>query len=606
MFTLSGYKAIEKISNIEANNDSQPFVLARHEGAADWFGQQTLIGREQEQQQIIDMLVHTRKSRAGVISISGEEGIGKTYLIENTLANHILPDDVYVKVCCEQDNQLRPYSICGQVIENLVHYLLTERHDLSRWKRKVMEAIRGSEANVVELAPNLQLLIGEQTQITVETEPNENLSRAITNFLQLFLENARLFVLFIDNFHYVDEQSKNYLNFLLQNHKMKGFLVIKAYREDVADVLLTNPSNTTVSRLHIKLEKYDAYTVEQLLQPYFSGAKKERQMLVQLLLKKTAGNPLLLKQLLQEIAEKELLTFDSSNDNWIWDLYGIAALTNENMKDESWDVFLKFVDRSTSKLLSSAAFLGSPFKLTLLAEMTGYTTDQLREFLQIPINYQLIYNVCNEQQLYTFQNEEIQQVFYRQVEKEERAALHMSAGLVLEKYVEEDETVTIPRLLSHFNEVKEQLVRRGKQLKLIQLNFEAAKEESAPDKAIYYLEHSVDLLDETYWQQYYEMTYSIYKLRAELAFLSGQYDVVGELCNVLIVKSQTNLDKAKVYTLLMQMELSFDNYAEVLTLGERTLNLLQTPIEMKIGKMKEWYYWLRISGKLGKVPSKKY
>ena len=303
-----------------------------------------------------------------------------------------------------------------------------------------------------------------------------------------------------------------------------------------------------------------------------------------------------------DIAEKELVAADDSKEGWLWDM---AALDHKDNKEQLFEAFLKSVDSATSKLLSNAAFLDSPFKLPILAEMTGYTSKQLQESLQVAINYQLIYNVSNEQQLYAFQHEEIQQVFYRQVEEQEQDILHMSAGRALAKYLGKDETITVTHVLRHFNVIKEYMVASGKQLELIQLNFKAAQQEDTQDEVSYYLQHAIVLLKEEHWQQHYEMTYNIYKLRAELAFLSDQYDMVRELCNILIAKSETAVDKVQAYILLMQLELTFDNYSEVLVLGEFALQLLQTPIELKIGKLKEWYYWLRIHRKLGKVPSKK-
>ncbi|MGE7113687.1 AAA family ATPase [Lysinibacillus sp. NPDC047702] len=592
---------------IQAEGDIQPFLLAKREIVADWFTQQKLFGRKQEQQQIVDVLTSVRQGKSGLISVSGEAGIGKTYFVENTLHQHMLSSEIYISIRCKQKNIQRFYSILEQIIEKLVAYLLTEPQDqLALWKQKLSDVVQGDEEILVGHFPSLQLLIGEQVQqqVVLELDYEQNLYNFTADFLKLFTEKAHTCVIFLDNFDLADEQFVNYLQFLLYTHQIKGFLVITAYRTNTT-IYLPIIKKTTPSIIvqHIKLDNYDANTVAQLLHPRLNGVKKEQQMLIQLLLKKTAGNPLRMQQFLEEIVEKELVTVDLSKEGWLWDLQGIADLSGKENTGILFDAFFKYVDNPTSRLLSKAAFLGSQFKLQLLAEMTSSTVKELQETLQVAINYQLIYNVSNDQQLYAFQHEEVRQEFYQRVNEQDKDVLHMDAGQALAKHIEKDSSITIAQILQHFNEVKKQMIARGKQLELIKLNFEAAMQEDNHNRAIYYLQNAITLITNEHWQEHYEMTYNIYKQRAELAFLNEQYEKVKAVCDIIIENSKTDVDKVQAYILLMQLELSNDHYDEVLVLGEIALQQLNLPIKLEIGKLKERYYWLRIYRKLGKKPS---
>ncbi|MCT6926149.1 histidine kinase [Metasolibacillus sp.] len=264
------------------------------------------------------------------------------------------------------------------------------------------------------------------------------------------------------------------------------------------------------------------------------------------------------------------------------------------LKDE---YFIKYVNNLTAQLLTQAAFLGRQFKLQILAEMAGYTLQQLQESLQVAINHQLIYRLSNEQ--YTFQHEDIRQVFEQRVSEQEREQLHLKVGQIL---LCEGEPIV--RVVWHFNQVQQHFIAEKRQLELIELNFQAAKEEMAD--AIYYLQHAMDLLLEEHWQQYYELVYAIYQFRVELALTNEDYDIARSLCQVLLLQAQAAIDKAQVYLLLIQLELYQDRYDQVLELGKEALALLRLPIKLENSRVKEYYYWFRISRRLGKKPSRKF
>ncbi|WP_107839589.1 GAF domain-containing sensor histidine kinase [Metasolibacillus meyeri] len=254
------------------------------------------------------------------------------------------------------------------------------------------------------------------------------------------------------------------------------------------------------------------------------------------------------------------------------------------------------MNNPTAQLLTQAAFLGHQFKLQLLADMTGYPLQQLQESLQVAINHQLIYQLSNEQ--YIFQQENIRQVFEQRAGEQEREQLHLKAGKILLH-----EGVSVVTVVRHFNQVRQHFIAEGRQLEIIELNFQAAKEETAD--AVYYLQHAMDLLLDEHWQQHYELVYAIYQFRVELALTNEDYDIARSLCHDLLLQARATMDKAQVYLLLIQLELYQDQYDQVLQLGKEALVLLQLPIRLEIGRVKEYYYWLRISRRLGKKPSKK-
>lgn len=581
----------------------QPFPLATYEVIIHWFEQRMPFGRDKEQQLFTHLLTQIRQGRVGAISVSGEEGVGKTYFVEHTLKKLLLPDDVYVSVLSEKAEQQVPYSLFKKVVEQLVKQILAKPNEqFERWQYQVKATLKGNESLFVSLVPSLSLLIGEHPKqpLSLELEVEEIVHEGITHLLQLFIEDAHLFTLFIDDFHFIDEQSLHLLRYLLQMQSMQRLLVITAYRVH-ARTLLPATQQTVVTQ-HIPLRCYTEESFAQFLQFGLGGTQKEQRMLQQILFKKTSGNPLRLRQFLQEALEKGFVEIDFSKDFWQWNLQGIAMLTNRKQQEHPAATFMKYVNHPTAQLLIQAAFLGNQFKLQPLAEMTGYTQQQLLETLQAAMNYQLIYHLSNEQQLYAFQHEDIRQMFEQRVSLREQEMLRIKAGTILLKYLDED--VTVVEVLQHFNQVQEQLIAHGRRLQLIELNFKAAQEVAAHDEAAVYLQTAFDLLLAEDWQQHYALTYAIYKLRAEWAIVSEHYELATALCELLLKQSQTLDDTMQVYVLYVKLALYQDAYDQVFQLGKEALALLQLPIKLEVSKVKEYYYWLRMSRKLGKSPPK--
>ncbi|MEO4053858.1 AAA family ATPase [Solibacillus sp. CAU 1738] len=601
----------ECLAQFRVSGKIQPFTLASRDAVFGWFMQDRLFGRELEQQIILDMLQRVGQGETGAILVHGDAGTGKSYLINKILQQELSQDDFSISLRCELKNKNNPYSIWKQTIDKLVTQLLIENENqLEGWKSTILEALQGNEGILAELVPRLQLIIGEQSNDSVlsEAELESSMHCAIAEFMQLFFEKGRAFVLFIDDLHHADEQSIKYLQFLLNAHKTQNLLVICAYQTDelsLPPAYLQKAESQYLTR-QIALKGFDTTEIGQLLHPLLSNVIQGEQTIIQLLLQKTAGNPQRLQQFMKEIAGQTLVAFDDISRSWKWDVRGIAALHVEKTNEAPPISLIKSLESPTSRLLSKAAFLGKQFKLHMLAEMAGSTIEQIQEALQIAINHQLIGILSNEKQIYTFLNEQIQQSFYMLVAEQDRGTMHMEAGVVLAKYLSTSEEISIINVLEHLNKAKEQMIACSKQVELAELNVQASllvKKEKAYEQAAHYLQIAIDLLKKDNWHKDYAITYQVYKERAEIAFICEQNDYAKELLEIIIKNSQTDIDKVQAYILLIQLELSRDNYHEVLRLGEIALQLLNLPLNIKQGKFSLFFKWNRIQRKLRKFPS---
>ena len=597
----------ECLAQFRVNGKIQPFPLTNQGSIAKWTMQEELIGREQEQQVIGNLYQQVKQGKTNALWISGQEGIGKTYLVDMTLKKQYITNDHYIKIKVEREKN-EPFTIWKEVVDKLVAYILIKDEDqLETWKHKITEAFHDDNSILVELVPRLQLLIDQPEHEEVNftsIEYEKTLHNGITKFLQLFLKEEVPFILFIDNVHLADEQSLQYLHLLLNNRDIQYFFVI-------GTLLASQSKKKSISRLlhgnsvshPIRLEGYDAQAIRQLLEPALSRSEDENQQIVQLLLSKTKGYPVLVNRFLHEIVDNDCIVFDYMSRSWRWNIEQIAALPIlQTSEPPSINIG---IESPTSQLLSKAALLGKQFKLPILADLTGHTIEQVQKILAIAVSNQLISMSPNNKDLYFFQHGEMQQTFYKLIPEQDRTFLHMEAGFVLEKYLHVDETVAIEHVLEHLNIAWELVVKSDKRVKLVHLNVQAgveAKNKAEYEQAAHYLQLAIDLLLEDYWISHYAITYIAYKERAELAFLCDQNEYAKQLFELIIDKAQTNLDKVKAYLLLIHLELIRDNYSEVLRLGALTLSYLQFPFNSKFSKLTVIRKWNNINRQIRKRP----
>lgn len=599
----------ECLAQFRLNGKIQPFQLANQDSIAKWTMQEKLINREREQQLITEMYHSVTEGGSRAVWISGKAGVGKTFLVNQTIKKLLTSNDLLINITCEQTYKNEPLRIWKETIEKLVSQVLIKEEDqLVTWKVKIAEALQGNGRALTELVPRLRLLIedrayGELALPAIELD--HTLYNVMTKFLQLFFRKENPFVLFIDNMQFVDKKSLEYLNFLLNESDF--FFVIGTFHELEDHVLLQAMNSKERSNVirHIKLEGYDDRAIRQLLQPALNQGTEKDEQIVRLLKRKTQGNPLLMKRLLQEIADKGLITFDSMSRRWQWSLEQIAALPILEISELPTENILQGIESPTSRILSQAALLGNQFKLSILVDLTGNTIEHVRNALQVAVGNQLIYTLPNNDDLYIFQHEDMQQTFYKLIAEQDKKKMHMEAGLVLAKYLDVDETIEVENVLEHLNTAREQMITSGKQVELAHLNVKAAckmKELKMYEQASHYLQVAINLLPEDYWVSNYAITYEAYKERAEMAFICEQSDYAKQLFELIIEKSRTDLDKVKALLLLIQLELSRDNYNEVLRMGRLALELMRFSLNSKSSKLTMLRKWKSIQRKIKKTP----
>lgn len=606
----------ECVARLQAAGQVESFVLASRDIPKHWTVPVQFYGRQSEQRSLQEALQRASAGAVETVWVSGNGGIGKTSFIKETLQKVVPIEGFFAMGKFNPYHTAHPYDIWNQLIDALVSQLLMEtKLQAEVWKLRILKALDGYGALLIDLVPRLEMLIGQQpfVQPLPPMEAKERFHQILNRFIQLFLHRDRPLILFFDNVQWADEASLQYLSFLLEDRGTKHLLVALAYRNDreITDLhplsrFEKNLVDRNIKKSSIPLSALNLADLKQWLSDAMRYDAADNDELAKVLFHKTEGNPFFLKQFLQDLIDDKQVTFDESSRCWRWD---IQLITEMNVPDNAAAYLsdkLRLLSNRTLFILGRAAFLGSHFQLDMLSSITDLPIEELIEVLHIAVGERLLQPVSSgEAKSYKFQHVRIHQAAYALVSEEEVPDLHLKIGVLLLDRMKISDDVTIFEVVNHMNQAVQRIECSEQCQELVELNLQAglkAKQSTAYETSLGYLRHATALLKEEHWDQHYELFFQVLRERAELEYLCAHFDIADDLFQLLISRAATNMDKARVYVMKIQLEASNDNYEEVISLGRNTMELLNLNHNFDPGSLQLTLQWLRLSRKLRKHP----
>ncbi len=611
-----GLKAdLEKcLASLQSSGVVEPFLLSAQDVPQRPKVPTQVYGREEEKKRLRAALRRCASGSAEWVGISGGGGIGKTSFVQETLRGSVDIEAAFATGKFDPNRAMPPYDVWMQAIDDLIVRLLTEsKLEVEVWRLRILQALDGYGQLLIERVPKLELLIGLQPSVAAlpPLESQRRFYLILNRFFQLFALPERPLILFLDDLQWADEASLQYMEYLLEDRETRHTLVVAAYRDDEPETL------QAIGRMekrfeglepmftYIRLHELTAADVDRLLGDAMFEREGDRGELVSLLLQKTDGNPLFLKQFLQDLFDGGGIAFDEMEGSWTWSVQSIAETSVADNAATYISEKLNHLPESIAQALCRAAFLGSSFTLGRLLPLTGLTKNRLLDVLENAVREGLLQSVNRELGQYAFEHDRVQQAAYDMATEEQRNELHLRIGKELAHRVRSGEEADMFEAVYHLNRAGNRSASLGEKREQAELNMAAAmkaKASTAYETALGYIRRAVNLHEDVDWNKEYGHAFLLYREWAELEFLCLHYQEAERLFQLLIAKAETHLDKARVYNLMMQLAASQDNYAEVISYGRSALALLgvrlpETPSTLRLVRQS-----LRLSRKLRKHP----
>lgn len=591
------------------------FALAQQDVSEQFRLPQKLYGRESQITHLLTAFEQVKAGATELVLVAGYSGIGKSSLVQELQHPVVRQGGYFISGKFEQFKRNIPYASLIQAFSELARQLLGENEErLNRWKAKLLTALGPNSQVIIEIIPEVELIIGPQPPVPPlpASQTQARFSMTFQNFVRVFAAHEHPLVIFLDDLQWADPASLKLLEFLLSDPESGYLFIVGAYRNNEVDVTHSlrftldslRQNNVAVSEIALTplaLPDLIRFTAEVL-----SCEPIQAQPLAELVLSKTEGNPFFVGEFLKTLYTENLLEFDLNSGRWLWDLPKIKALNITDNVAELMTARLQKLSEPCQQIMKLAACVGNQFEVRTLAIVSQKTPSEviaeLRESLETGLlvtlreNYHLAATPPEKQVeegsasnlSYRFLHDRVQQAAYALLNEAEREAAHLNIGRLIVKTIEAEELEDrLFEIVNQLNAGAIQIEAEAERLELAQLNLRAgqkAKLSTAYEAALKYFLAGIELLPSDHWEGQHALTFDLHRELAECEYLCGYFEAAQELFSRLLERATTTLEKAGIYNLQLTLYTTESKYEEAIRCGLNALKLLNFSFPARVSR----------------------
>jgi PAS domain S-box-containing protein len=446
--------------------------------------------------------------------------------------------------------------------QRLIRPILTKNEEeLGRWRDAIREALGPNGQLMVDLVPELKLIIGEQQPVP-ELPPRDAQSRfhlVFRRFIGAFTREHPL-ALFLDDLQWLDAATLDLMEDLLTHPDVKDLMLIGAYRDN--EVAPAHPLMRKLQAMrqaggifqNIVLAPLTRYDLEQLIADSLHCEPGHAGPLAGLLEEKTTGNPFFVIQFISALFEEGLLIFDHSEGQWCWDLNSIHA---KGYTDNVVDLMVEKLNRlptETQKALQQLACLGNSADFAMLRMVYQDSSEEMHGQLWEAVRTGLIFR---SEESYRFLHDRVQEAAYSLIPQGLRAEAHLRIGMLMASHTSPGKLEeAIFEIANQLNRGSHLITSIAEHERVAELNLIAgrrAKISTAYASALKYLHAGRGLLTDETWNRNYDLVFSIEHLLAECELLTADLPAAENRLSILAERARTAHDIALVTCLRLTL-----------------------------------------------------
>lgn len=595
---------------LETNGKIETFALGRRDRGNQLLIPQKLYGREQEVEAILNAFARVTQGTTEIMLVSGYSGIGKTSIVHEVHKPIIQARGYFIAGKFDQYKRNIPYAALIQAFQELIRQLLTESEEnIAAWKEKLLNAITPNGQVIVDVIPEVELIIGLQPEVKQlgSSEAENRFNRVFQQFINVFCQREHPLVIFLDDLQWADPASLKLIQLISTDHSSQYLFLIGAYRDH--EVSPTHPLIHTIEKIrksgtainNVSVEPLSLRHVTQLIEESLgeNATPDIVNILSKLLFTKAKGNPLFFIQLLQNIYTEKILFYQNNYNRWELDCkQDQATAIFDSDLVELISTNIRKLPSNTQKVLKFAACLGNIFNLNILAivneESNLSTAKELFPALQaglilpqsdaykIPLTFSETeaanLNVHEIEVEYKFLHDRVQQAAYSLISEAEKKATHLKIGqLLLKNITPQEQKDNIFTLVNQLNFGIDLLTHQTEKYELAQLNLRAgkkAKTSTAYDAAINYLNVALELLGLDSWKQQYHLTFILYLEASEAQYLNANLEQSARLCDIALKTAKATLEKVQLYEIKIKLLLAQNQIKSAIKTGLKVIKML--------------------------------
>lgn len=605
---------------LETGGEIPDFTL----GLADVGGRlqmpQKLYGRDAELAQLQQVLERSCAGARQFVLVSGYAGIGKSALINELHKPVVAKRGYFIAGKFDQFKRNIPYYALAQAFGGLMGQILTESESrIQEWKARILAALGSNAKLMVDAIPSLAHVIGPQPEIAHlgPTEAQNRFRYVVQNFVAVFARQDHPLVIFLDDLQWADDASLELLVAIMTGNERASLMLVGACRDNAAE---SGHLRTTLDAIRdksaanmIELKPMDEATVCALISDAMKAAPATALPLAKLVYRKTLGNPFFVGEFVKTLYREELLRFHDGQ--WRWKLAEIDSLQITDNVAELLTRELSRLPAGTRQLLQLAACIGNQFDYRILAALAQKSVDETSLLLQPALQAVLIMaperafdTIDAASCVYRFQHDRVQQAAYAEISPDAGKAYHLQIGRLLNASMpEEQRSERLFDIAHHLNAGRDLITSNPEKIELASLNLLAARKAKvavAHETAWQLASTALELLN-AMGEGGSPLYFSLQLEQLESGFMTHRFREIEHIGKEMLEYAADDLQRARVYDILIHSCLYQDRHADAQGLALRALRMLGVHVPASMGKQTlAWRLW-KVRWRLGRFDNQR-
>jgi PAS domain S-box-containing protein len=555
-----------------------PFALGKHDAPDRLLIPEKLYGRGREVETLLasfDRIV--KRGSPELVLVSGYSGIGKSSVVHELHKVLVAPRGLFASGKFDQYKRDIPYRTLAQAFQSLVRPLLAKSDsELSCWRDALREALGPNGRLMIDVVPELKLIIGEQPPIPelAAQDAQRRFQLVFRRLIGVFARPEHPLALFLDDLQWLDAATLDLLEDLLTRSDLQHLMLIGAYRDN--EVTAAHPLMRKLDAIktaggkvvEITLAPLAPEHLGQLMTDALRCESERATPLARLVHEKTGGNPFFAIQFISSLAEEGMLTFDHDAASWSWDLDRVHSKSyTDNVVDLMVDKLTR-LPIETQNAMQQLACVGNIAKIKTLSLVLGTSEEYVHAALWPAVRQEFVERVAGA---YRFVHDRVQEAAYSLIPEALRGEAHLRIGRLLAAHISpERHEEAIFDIVNHLNRSATLITAPEGRERLAELNLIAgkrAKASAAYASAVTYLGAGAALLQEDSWERRHELAFELELHRAECEFVTGALAAADERLAALAPRAATTIQRATVACLRVDLYMTIDQSDRAIVVG---------------------------------------
>jgi class 3 adenylate cyclase len=394
-------------------------------GASVAKGLTRFVGRENSIAELIDAYNKAQSGSGQVVGVVGEDGVGKSRFILEFKNRLIKGKFTYLEGRCLQYGESMVYPPILDILRS--YFKIKEGEPEVLIKKKMREKI-------LQLDEKLQgalLSFHELFSLTVEDETYQKLEsmqkreKIFEALRDLFVRESqnRPIILVVDDLHWIDKTSEEFLSYLIEWLANTHILLILLYRSEY-----THSWGSKSYYNQIGLTQLTSQSSAELIRAILYDCEIELA-LETLILERSAGTPFFIEELTRSLLENGSIQREKNK------CYLARAPKDIQVPDTIQGIIAARMDRLEDNLkrtMQVASVIGKDFAFRILQTITGMQ-EELKSYLLNLQGLEFIYEKSLFPELeYVFKHALTQEVAYNSLLLKRRKEIHEKVGWAIE------------------------------------------------------------------------------------------------------------------------------------------------------------------------------